>query len=272
MRLLRVGLLAFTAALALSQTKPSPDQPAERRTDINLLAKTDTASGESRRNENVQFNLIDNNALKELNIRLGTTATLIDDARADRSYFGAEYGNRPSSPIHLAPVKPAKLHGSLFETHGNSILNTRSFFTVGPLRPAHENQYGVNLTMKLWKRAGLTIDLGQNKLRGNVNGNIVVPRADERTPRTSDPAARLLIQKFIDAFPREFPNRTDINERALNTNAPQSIDDNNTSLRLDQQVTTKHSLILRHQFTAQKVDAFQLVAGQNPDTTTRAHT
>jgi len=272
MRLLRVFLLALTPALAQTPNKPAPDQPAERRSDINLLAKTDTASGESRRNENVQFNLIDNNALKELNIRLGTTATLIDDARADRNYFGTEYGNRPTSPIHLSPIKAALLHGSIFATHGNSVLNTRSFFTVGPLRPAHENQYGVNLIFKPWARAALTIDFGQNKLRGNVNGNIVVPKADERTPLATDPATRSLIQKFLDAYPKELPNRTDINERALNTNSPQSIDDNNGSIRLDQQLTTRQSLILRHQYTTQKVDAFQLVAGQNPDTTTRAHT
>jgi len=272
MRLHRVILLALTPALANSQNKPAPDQPAERRTDINLLAKTDTDSGESRRNENVQFNLIDNNALKELNIRLGTTATLIDDAKADRNYFGAEYGNRPSSPIHLVLTKPSSFHGSLFETHGNSVLNTRSFFTAGPLRPAHENQYGANLTFRPWNKAALTIDLGQNKLRGNVNGNIVVPKAEERTPRATDPAVRQLLQKFIDAFPKELPNRTDISERALNTNAPQSVNDNNASIRIDQQLTTKHAVLLRHQFTAQNVDAFQFVAGQNPDTTTRAHT
>jgi hypothetical protein len=272
MRLLRVFLLALTPALAISQNKPTIDQPAERRTDLNLLAKTDTASGESRRNENVQFNLIDNNALKELNIRLGTTATLIDDAKSDRNYFGAEYGNRPTSPIHLVQTKPSNFHGNLFETHGNSVFNTRSFFTVGPLRPAHENQYGATMTFRPWKKGALTIDGSQNKLRGNVNGNIVVPKADERTPRATDPAVRQLLQKFIDAFPKELPNRTDINDRALNTNAPQSINDNNASIRLDQQLTTKHSLNLRHQFTAQNVDAFQLVAGQNPDTTTRAHT
>ena len=268
----RVFLLVLLPAVSPSQTKPAPDQPAERRSDLNLLNKTDAASGESRRNENVQFNLIDNNAIKELNIRLGTTATLIDDAKADRSYFGAEYGNRPIAPIHLAPAKPTSFHGSLFETHGNSVFNTRSFFTVGPLRPAHDNQYGANFTMKPWKRAALTIDGGQNKLRGNVNGNVVVPKADERTPRATDPAVRQLLQKFIDAFPQELPNRTDINDRALNTNAPQNINDNTASIRLDQQLTSKHSFSLRHQFTSQNVDAFQLVAGQNPDTTTRAHT
>jgi len=272
MRLRRVFVLLLTPAFAFSQAKPpaAPEQPAaERRTDLNLLNKTDTASGESRRNENVQFNLIDNNALKELNIRLGTTATLVDDVKADRNYFGAEYGNKPTNPIHLTPSKISTLHGSLFETHGNSVLNARSFFTVGTLRPAHENQYGANAVFRPWKRTAVTIDLGQQKLRGNVNGNIVVPKADERTPRTTDPAARLIIQRFLDAFPKELPN---INERALNTNAPQAINDNNASARVDQQLTAKHSVNLRYQFTAQTVDAFQLVAGQNPDTTTRAHT
>lgn len=268
----RVFLLASLPVAVLAQNKPAADQPAERRTDLNLLAKTDTASGESRRNENVQFNLIDNNALKELNVRLGTTATLIDDVRADRGYFGAEYGNRPPAPIHLAPAKAASFHGSLFETHGNSVFNARSFFTVGPLRPAHENQYGATLTAKLWKGAGISLDAGQNKLRGNVNGNIVVPKTDERTPRATDPATRAIIQRFLNAYPAEPPNRTDINERALNTNAPQNVNDNNASARMDQQLTKRLSLNLKYLFTSQIVDAFQLVAGQNPDTTTRAHT
>ncbi|HEU0123490.1 MAG TPA: TonB-dependent receptor [Bryobacteraceae bacterium] len=275
MLLLRVLLCAFTSALVWAQNKPPAETtlaPAERRTDLNLLAKTDAASGESRRNENVQFNLIDNNALKELNVRLGTTATLIDDAKADRNYFGAEFGNRPPAPIHLSPLKLANFHGSLFETHGNSVLNARSFFTVGSLPPAHENQYGAAVGFRIWKGASLSLDAGQQKLRGNVNGNIVVPKADERTPRTNDPAARALVQRFLDAFPASLPNRTDINERALNTNAPQNINDNNAAVRLDQKLTTRHSLFLRHQYTSQTVDAFQLVAGQNPDTTTRAHT
>ena len=54
------------------------------RTDLNLLGKTDTDSGESRRNENVQFNPIDNNALKELNRRLGATATVVPTFEADQ--------------------------------------------------------------------------------------------------------------------------------------------------------------------------------------------
>jgi hypothetical protein len=92
MRLLPRLLLAVTPIAVFSQPKPPAPEPpaAERRTDLNLLNKTDTASGESRRNENVQFNLIDNNALKELNIRLGTTATLIEEANRLAAEIGAE--------------------------------------------------------------------------------------------------------------------------------------------------------------------------------------
>src|SRR5262245_58402419 len=54
----------------------SKQPEANKRVEMNLLGKTDAASGESRRNENVQFNLVDNNSLKELNVRLGTTATI----------------------------------------------------------------------------------------------------------------------------------------------------------------------------------------------------
>lgn len=250
-------------------SRPAAAQPA--RTDLNLLGRANEQAGESRRNENVQFNLIDNNALKDLNIRLGTTATLIQEFRADRSYFSSEFGNRPPAAIHLPPAKPAPLHGSAFLSHVNSVFNARSFFTVGRLRPAHENHYGFGLARELWRGAFFSADASQQYIRGNVNGNVLVPRADKRAPLLADPAGRRLIRRFLDAFPAELPNRTDINERALNPNSPQAIDDHIGSARLDQRVSAKDSLALRYSFLAQRVDAFQLVAGQNPDTTTRNH-
>lgn len=241
------------------------------RSDLNLLGKTDAQNGESRRNENVQFNLIDNNALKELNTRTGTTATLVPEFRADRAYFGSEFGVSPTAALHLNSPKAAPWHGSLYFLHGNSVFNARSFFTVGELKPAHENQYGAAITLRLSEKTHATFDGSQNRIRGFVNGNVLVPKADERTPRLADPVRRALIQKFLDAFPAELPNRTDINERALNTNAPQAINDDNASLRLDHQANTRDALFARYQFTSQFVDAFQFVAGQNPDTTTKAH-
>ncbi|MBO0800291.1 MAG: hypothetical protein J2P31_15835, partial [Blastocatellia bacterium] len=91
------------------------------------------------------------------------------------------------------------------------------------------------------------------------------------TPLTTDPATRALVAKFLNAYPTESPNRTDIDPRALNTNAPQSIDNNQANLRLDQNLGAKGALTLQYQFTSQSVQAFQLVAGQNPDTDTKSH-
>lgn len=62
------------AAEAVDKEAAEPEPAASRtqqRTKINLLGQADTRSGESRRNENIQFNLIDNNVLRELNARLG---------------------------------------------------------------------------------------------------------------------------------------------------------------------------------------------------------
>lgn len=264
--------VCFAQGPSAEPPKPAAQAEPQRRADLNLLGQTDTSSGESRRNENVQFNLIDNNALKDLNIRLGTTATLFEEFRADRVYFGSEFGNRPSSSIHLSAGRNSPLHGNLFASHGNSVLNARSFFTVGNLKPAHENQYGFSMGFQPWKKASLTLDGSQQKIRGNVNGNVLVPTAADRTIRATDPEARRLLQRFLDAFPAELPNRTDINERALNTNAPQSINDNSGGVRLDQGIDERNRFAARYQFTSQFVDAFQLVAGQNPDTRTKAHT
>ena len=98
-----------------------------------------------------------------------------------------------------------------------------------------------------------------------VNGNVLVPLADERTPLASDPAARALIQKFLNAYPNELPNRVDFDKRALNTNAPRSIDELTGSLRLDVQTTAHSKLLLSSNLSRQRTLAFQLVAGQNPN-------
>ncbi|MBM3724762.1 MAG: hypothetical protein FJW40_04980 [Acidobacteria bacterium] len=254
-------------APAAAEAKP-PD-----RTTLNLLGKTDTSSGESRRNENVQFNLIDNNALKELNVRMGTTATIVTEFRAERGYFGTEFGNPPPGPIHVAVAKGVSaLHGEATFGHGNSALSARSFFQVGGVKPAQDNQYGLQLAAPFWRGAQGSVDLSQQKLHGFVNGNVLVPLPNERTPLGPNVAGRRVIQRYLDAYPRELPNRTDIDPRALNTNARQAIDTDAASARIDQEAGAKNRIFARHALTNQQLDAFQLVAGQNPDTTTKSHT
>jgi len=259
------------AALAEEQIDTRADAQ-RKRIEMNLLGAADTEGGESRRNENVQFNLVDNNALKELNLRVGTTATLVPEFKADRSYFGSEFGNVPAAPLHVAASKrPDSFHGELRWSHLNSVTSARTFFQAGDVQPAHENDYGFKVQAKTWRGAWVQLDGGQQHIRGQVNGNVLVPKADERTALATDPALRARVQQFLDAYPRQLPNRTDVNQRALNTNAPQRVNNDSAGARIDQEVTAKDRLTAQYNFTAQDVDAFQLVAGQNPDTRIKGH-
>lgn len=250
------------------KTEPAPDR---KRVELNLLGSADAASGESRRNENVQFNLVDNGALKELNVRLGTSATLIRDFTPERGYFGAEFGNAPSPVLHVPPSGRSGRHGQVSWSHLNSVFSARSFFQVGGVQPARENDYGFSAGTGLWRGAYLMLDGSQQKMRGVVNGNVLIPKSDERTPLTTDPALRPIVETFLSAYPRLEPNRTDINPRALNTNAPQTINNNNAGMKLDQEISLRDRLVLQYQFTSQSVDAFQFVTGQYPDTETKSH-
>src|SRR6476659_4543096 len=143
-----------------------------KRIELNRLGKEDAAAGESRRNENVQFNLIDNNALKELNVRLGATATIVNAFQPDRSYFGSEFGRPPSTILAVKPFAASKWHGSVFESHQNSVFSSRSFFQVGDVQPAHDNRYGFTTGFVPWRRGYISLHGGQESIRGSVNGNV----------------------------------------------------------------------------------------------------
>lgn len=242
-----------------------------QRTELNLLGQVDTASGEGRRNENVSVTLIDNNVLKEINQRMGTTATIVDEFEAERDYFGSEFGGSPSSPLHVRSSPSSNVHGSANWTHNSSIFTARSFFQVGKVQPSRSNDYGGTLTAPLWAGGFVTLNGGQRKLRGQVNGNVLVPAANERTPTATDPATLAVVRRILAGYPDELPNRTDISERALNTNDQQNIDDHRAGATFEQDAGEKDRLILRYNLTLQAVEAFQLVAGQNPDTTTKNH-
>ncbi len=259
------------AESAVSESAPGGLERDDSRTALNLLGETDADSGESRRNENVQFNLVDNNALKELNVRLGATATIVEEFRVERGYFGAEFGAAPTPAVHASAGARAAAHGNVFWSHNNSVFSARSFFQVGDVQPARENHYGGLLGTSLWEGGYLTAQGSQNKIRGNVNGNILIPLPEERAPLAAAPELRAIVQRFIDAYPSGPPNRPDIAARAHNANSLQSIDTDSGRTQLDQSLGGRDAVTARYAFTAQNVDAFQLVKGQNPDTDTKSH-
>ena len=246
------------------------DADTGERTRLNLLGELDSESGEARRNENVRLTLIDNNVLKELLRRMGATATIVESFSAEQSFFGLEYGGSPKPSLHQRSAPQGRPRAELFWSHQNSALSARSFFQVGNVRPARTNDYGANFGAPLGKRSALTLQMSQRRLLGQVNGNVLVPAADERTPTTTDPAKLALVQRVLGAYPEELPNRTDINARALNTNAPQKIHNDRVNAILDNALGSNR-LTLQYNVTLQHVEAFQLVGGQNPDTTTKNH-
>ena len=287
-RLLAASLLAGVAAVAAPSQQPSPEDSSANeapttalpeaevgddggRTALNLLGEVDSDEGEGRRNENVRITLIDNNVLRELTTRMGTTATVPLDLRIENRYFATEFGQPPRRFKQAVAAPVSKAHAELRWMHQNSVTSARSFFQAGGVRPAHDNEFGFTVGMNVWRGASLTLDGSQVRSRGNVNGNVLVPAPDERTPLATDPDRRAYVQRILDAYPAELPNRTDINPRALNTNDIQSIDNDRGSIRLRQTARDRDTIVLHYAFTGQKVDAFQLVGGQNPDTTTKNH-
>ncbi|MCX6585421.1 MAG: hypothetical protein NTX13_02420 [Acidobacteria bacterium] len=237
----------------------------------NILGRVDVQKGEARRNENIFITAVDNNTQKESNVRLGTTATAVTEFNAASRYYGAEFGLAPAGGLHLTASRPVKaVHGNVQWTHANSAVAARSFFQAGGVLPARQNILAGRITAPLWKNAVLGLDAAQDNRSGFVNGNILVPLASERSCLSPDAAVCGIINRFLRAWPTLEPNRTDIAARALNTNAPQALATTTTTARLDQSFA-KHRLAARHSWMHQDVDAFQLVAGQNPDTTTKSH-
>jgi hypothetical protein len=256
---------------AAAATAAGEAAAVENRTSLNLLGQANTGRGESRRNENVQITLIDNNAARELNARVGTTATVVEEYQPDRGYFSAELGNAPRTNIHVGGQAGNATHGTLYWTHQNSLFSARSFFQVGSVKPARQNSYGLTVGTGLWRNGYLTVNSSQQKNRGQVNGNILIPLQSERTPLVADPALRARVLQIFNAFPNVLPNRTDIAARALNTNSPQSINIDNHTGQITQKVGAKDTFVWRYVFTGQRVDAFQFVVGQNPNTFTKSH-
>lgn len=281
---LLVYFLLAAAALAQEQPKPQEPKPQEQQEpaqgqapEAETAKPAETAAakpgavdreGAALRNENVFASRIDTETQKLDNQRMGGSYTPLTRELVEFKYFGSEYGNVPVDPPVLGRAGSLleAWHGELFESLQNSVFNARTFFQYGSVLPSRQNQYGGRFSGLVPGIGYLSGFAGQSKVRGMVNGNVLVPLPSERTPLTNDPATRAIVQRFINAYPAVAPNRTDIDPHALNYNAPQTIDATNTNLRLDRNVGQKAQLSLFHDWSRQNIHAFQLVAGQNPDT------
>ncbi len=266
------AMLRLPALLAAAASVAAAQQAAPRAAAPKPAQRVERLGSAAQRNENIQVHRIDNDAIKEANIRLGTNVTAVTEPTAEAGYFAAEHGRAPFRPPLLGRrALVNRWHGELFEWHQNSVFNARTFFQVGPVQPSRRNHYGLRATGGLGPAGNLSVAASQRKVRGMVNGNVLVPLPEERTPLAIDPAVRALVSRWLEAYPPVAPNRPDFDPRALNTNAPQRIDESDLEVRLDRDLSAGSRLALSHALSRQREAAFQLVAGQNPDTDIHAH-
>ena len=141
-------------------------------------------AGAALRNENVFASKIDTETQKLDNQRMGGSYTPLTRELVEFKYFGSEYGNVPVEPpvLNRAGNFSDAWHGELFESLQNSVFNARTFFQYGSVKPSRQNQYGGRFSGLVPGLGYLGGSFGQNKVRGMVNGNVLVPLPSERTP------------------------------------------------------------------------------------------
>ena len=233
---------------------------------------TATAEG-ARRNQNIQVNLVDNQALNEALGRQGARMAPVAEFSAARGNYAADLGGLGQAPAVLRGDRQPAFRGEVFATHNNNHLNSRTFFQVGEVLPSRRNQYGFRVSGPLGSDAvSFVLNAEEMRESGFVNGNVRVPLPSERVALAEDPALRALIQSWLDAYPAETPNRPEIDIRLLNTNALQKVRYTGGSFRLDWEPGQEKRLSLRYSIRDNFIDSFEFVVGQNPNQRLRPQT
>jgi hypothetical protein len=220
-------------------------------------------------NPNIFLYRMDLNSLRRrITIVRGTDPQYIGEFLPERNYFGAEYGAPLNEFVLLNRRSPVpRWTYSAAESLEYGVLNARPFFNVGPLRSARVNQYDLSAGGPLIAdKLSLSARYAHLRDSSNVNGNVLVPKANERTPRADDPSVRAIVANLLRAFPSELPN---LRERHLNTNALQEIENREGFLRLDFKQGENSALAFRYSITDYAEDPFELVIGRYPQTDLR---
>ena len=227
--------------------------------------------GDEELNPNVFVLKLDTNeVLRDLR-RRGAAAELPREFRSDQSSFGTIYSQPLRAVDWVKPRPPLRaFHGTLYEGHQNNLLAARTFFTVGKFKPSRRNQYGFTVNGQIVPQK-LSASFAWSQLRdtGFVNGNVTLPQPEERTPLTTDPALRSVIQALFEAYPHETPNLTAISPRLHNSNGVRDIASTAYTTRLDFRPTPQDQIAFEQRFLDDTEKPFEIIAGQNPLTLLR---
>ena len=240
---------------------------------LEAVEQSGQQEAEARRNQNIQVNLVDNQALDEALARQGAQISPITEFSAVRGNYAVELGGIGRDPQIIRGDRRSAYHGEVYETHNNNLMNARTFFQVGDVLPSRRNQYGFRVGGPLrWDRLSFVWTAEETRESGFVNGNVRVPLPSERTALAEDPELNALIQSWLDVYPKEAPNRTEIDPRMLNTNALQKIRNTAGTLRLDWEPDDGRRFSARYSINDNFIDSFEFVIGQNPNQRLRLQT
>ncbi|NWG13377.1 MAG: TonB-dependent receptor [Acidobacteria bacterium] len=236
---------------------------------LSRAASIQAIKGAEERNPNYFISKIDLHVVRET-LRRSVIHPLAIEFDAAHPSYGAEFGValRQLPLITPGERRPAFRH-SIYASHQNSALNALPFFNIGPLRPSRRNQFGASSNGRLLGRnLFYMVELDCLKESGYVNGNVRIPRVDERVPRAADETTNRIILALLQGYPQEGPNLEDVAERQTNTNALRTIDNFDLTARLDY-LGARHRAAARYAISDYSEDPFELVAGQNPKTSLR---
>src|SRR5262245_6749759 len=141
-------MLKIILAFALIQGPAAPaKQPEEAKPAVSAQTKDAPRTPEAgtQRNQNIQINLIDNNALNERLGREGIQPVPTRDFSAARSDYASEFGGMGRNLDIAVPDSRNEYHGEVYEMLQNNLFNARTFFQVGPVQKWIRNQYGFNV-------------------------------------------------------------------------------------------------------------------------------
>ena len=160
----------------------------------------------------MQVYQIDNDAVKESNVRLGDNVTIVSEAPVESNYFATEHG-RPGRR-RSGPRRTRRLAWRIVRVASEQRFQRPHVLPGGrcdavPPQPTAAASPGARAKAVTYR------NVGQRKIRGMVNGNVLAPLAEERTPLATDPAMRAIVSRFLAAYPAGFPTAP------ISTRAPQ---------------------------------------------------
>ena len=162
---------------------------------ISQSGESEVLRGAEERNPNDFIIRLDTNAIQNELSRVGASLRYFPEFRSDRNYYGEQFGYPLRGVVLASYRRPLQgFHGSFYEFHNNNALDARPFFQVGSLKPSRRNQYGFSVSSPiLSEKLSVRFAWGQIRDSGFVNGNVQVPLANERKPRTEDPVKNAII-------------------------------------------------------------------------------